>query len=73
MMDTLETTAQIIDQIRYNRISQGLSQKEVAKRMGVNVSFIQAIEYRTNVDRRWGTILAYAEAVGCKLEVEVIR
>lgn len=69
----MEAVAQIIDQIRYNRISQGLTQKQVALKMGVNPSFIQAIEYRPDVDRRWGTILAYAEAVGCKVEVEVIR
>jgi transcriptional regulator with XRE-family HTH domain len=64
---------EIISTIRQHRINQDLTQADIAKRMGTNVSYIQAIEYRSAVDRRWGTLLKYAEAVGCVLEVEVIR
>jgi len=64
---------EIIKTIRHHRQVQKISLREVAERMGVSRTFVQAIEYRTGVDRRWGTILAYAEAVGCKLDVEVSR
>ena len=67
----MDSLADIILEIRARRMSQELSQAEVAKRMGCTVGFVQAIEYRDKVDRRWGTILAYAEAVGVELHVEV--
>ena len=67
-MDKLED---IILEIRARRMSQELTQAEIAKRMGCTVGFVQAIEYRHKVDRRWSTVLAYAEAVGVKLHVEV--
>lgn len=65
--------SEILELIKHHRQVQDISQKEVAKRMGCNVSFVQALEYKPDVDRRWGTILKYAEAVGVSLEVEVIR
>ena len=69
----METTtqAQIIESIKHHRVTQELTQKEVAARMGCNVSFVQALEYR-KVDRRWSTIVKYATAVGVALKVEVV-
>lgn len=67
------TLDEIIDVIQHHRRVQKLSAQKVADRMGVSRSFVQSIEYNRGVDRRWGTIIAYAEAVGCKLDVEVSR
>lgn len=64
---------EIIGDIKHHRVVQKLSQLEIAKRMGNNVTFVQALETRTGVDRRWGTVIRYAEAVGVELEVDVIR
>lgn len=73
-MDVETTPLQtIIETIRHHRIVQDLTQADIAKRMQCNISFVQAIEYKPGVDRRWGTIVKYADAVGVKLEVEVIR
>lgn len=64
---------EIIDTIQHHRKVQKLNTATVAERMGVSRTFVQAIEYKRGVDRRWGTIIAYAKAVGCSLDVEVSR
>lgn len=65
------TLDQIIARIRAIRLERGIKQSEVAERMGVSSSYVQAIEYRKGVDRRWGTVMAYAEAVGVPIHVTV--
>lgn len=65
--------SEIIETIKHYRVVNNIPQTEIAKRMQCNVSFVQALEYKANVDRRWGTIVKYADAVGVKLEVEVIK
>lgn len=67
----MDKLSDIILEIRARRITKKITQAETAKRMGCTVAFVQAIEYKTDVDRRWGTILAYADAVGVRLEVGV--
>jgi len=62
---------EVIAAIRSERLDKGIKQAEIAQRMGCSVTFVQAIEYRHNVDRRWGTVLAYAEAVGVNINVTV--
>lgn len=61
----------VLAQIRAERLSRGIKQATVAERMGVSPSFVQALEYRRGVDRRWSTIMAYAEAVGVQVHITV--
>lgn len=63
---------QIIARIRAERLSRGIKQATIAERMGCSSSYVQAIEYRRDVDRRWSTVMAYAEAVGVQVHVEII-
>lgn len=65
------TLDQIIAKIRAERLERGIKQSVIAKRMGCSVSFVGSIEYRTGVDRRWNTIMAYAEAVGVPIHITV--
>lgn len=62
---------ELIAQIRAVRLEQGIKQSVIAERMGVSNSYVQAIEYRKGVDRRWGTLMAYAEAVGVQVNVTI--
>lgn len=62
---------ELIAQIRAVRLEQGIKQSVIAERMGVSNSYVQAIEYRKGIDRRWGTIMAYAEAVGVQVNVTI--
>lgn len=62
---------EVLAKIRAERLERGIKQSVVAERMGVSQSFIQALEYRRNVDRRWGTIMAYAAAVGVPITITV--
>lgn len=64
---------EVIDTIKHYRVVNNITQVEIAERMKCNVSFVQALEYKRNIDRRWSTIVKYAEAVGVDLEVEVIK
>lgn len=61
----------VIAQIRSERIARGLKQTIIAERMGCSASFVQAVEYRRHVDRRWNTVMAYAEAVGVTIHITV--
>lgn len=65
------TLDQIIARIRAERLERGIKQATIAERMGVSPSFVQAIEYRHGVDRRWSTVMAYAEAVGVPIHITV--
>lgn len=62
---------ELIAQIRAVRLEQGIKQSTIAERMGVSASYVQAIEYRKGIDRRWGTLMAYAEAVGVQVNVTI--
>lgn len=63
-------SARLLEALIRERTAQGLTQKELAKRMGVrNVSFIQKIEYNKDRDIKLSTIERYAAALGVKLEI----
>lgn len=51
------------------RTRQGLTQKQVAERMGVHVTFVQKIEGNVG-DRQASQFDRYAAALGIKLEVK---
>lgn len=61
---------QIVKLLVQERKRQGLSQAEVAGRMGVNSSYVQKIEYNTQ-DRKVSTFDRYAAALGIELEVNL--
>lgn len=63
-------STQIVSLLVKERKRQGLSQAEVASRMGVNSSYVQKIEYNTQ-DRKVSTFDRYAAALGIELEVSL--
>ena len=65
-------SARLLEDLVKERQRQGLTQKDMAGRMGVrNVSFIQKIEYNKGRDIKVSTIERYAEALGVKLEISI--
>lgn len=53
------------------RKRQGLSQKELAERMGISQARVSAIETATLRDIKVSTLVAYAEALGGRLGVSI--
>lgn len=51
------------------RVREGLTQREVAERMGISQSDVSKLERRTDV--RLSTLRAYAAAIGARLCVEI--
>ena len=49
----------------------GLSQKELAGRMGISQTRVSAIETATLRDIKVSTLVAYAEALGGRLDVSI--
>ena len=63
-------SARLLEALIQERTAQGLTQKQLATRMGVrNVSFIQKIEYNKDRDIKLSTIERYATALGVRLEI----
>ena len=63
-------SARLLEALIKERTAQGLTQKELAARMGVrNVSFIQKIEYNKDRDIKLSTIERYAAALGVRLDI----
>lgn len=61
-------SARLLEALIAERKAQGLTQKELAKRMDVrNVSFIQKIEYNIDRDIKLSTIERYAAALGVRV------
>lgn len=56
----------ISDRIRARRVSLGISQRALAKRVGVSRQTIQAIEYEKSDRTRF--LPDIAEALGCSVE-----
>jgi transcriptional regulator with XRE-family HTH domain len=65
-------TQQLGEALKAERERQGLTQKDVAQRMGRAYSFVQAIEYNSR-DFRFSSYERYADALDVKLEVLVLR
>lgn len=59
--------------LKAERERQGLTQKDVAERMGQNhVNFVQAVEYQSK-DLRLSSVERYADALGVPITVRVLR
>lgn len=62
---------QIIEALTEKRKGLGLTQKDVAERMGCHTSFVQVFEYH-NRDPRLSTVERYAAALGVEVSVTLV-
>lgn len=72
----LETEFALLRQLLLARRQAGLSQAEVAKRMGTKAPAVTRLETSLSESRHSPTIATlkkYATAVGCKLEIRLVR
>lgn len=51
------------------RHEAGLTQRQVAEKMGVHLTMVQRIENRKTDERTLGTLFKYAEAVGARVDL----
>lgn len=63
---------QVVEALTAERLRQGLTQKTVAERMGVHPNFVQIVEYKQR-EPKISTLERYAEALGVRLEVSLLR
>jgi transcriptional regulator with XRE-family HTH domain len=63
---------QVVEALTAERLRQGLTQKTVAERMGVHPNFVQIVEYKQR-EPKITTLERYAEALGVRLEVSLLR
>lgn len=72
--DTLEEEFAIFDTLMEARKRAGLTQEEVARRMGTKTPAIARMESSGGKNKpspTLNTLLRYAKAVGCKLEIKL--
>jgi DNA-binding XRE family transcriptional regulator len=71
--DALEGEFQYYDELLKARKRAGLTQEQIAQKMGTKreaVSRIESIRGRTSPSMK--TLTKYAEAVGCKLQIKLV-
>lgn len=66
--DRLEDEFNLIDQLLSMRNSAGLTQAQVATKMGTQKSNISRLE-KGNSNPNWNTLLSYADACGYELAI----
>ncbi|MGA7878279.1 MAG: helix-turn-helix transcriptional regulator [Desulfoferrobacter sp.] len=74
--DALKPEFELLDELLKARDEAGLTQEEVARRMGTSrpaVARIEAGGGSKGHSPSIATLRKYAEAVGCKLEVKLVR
>lgn len=74
--DVLEPEFELLDELLKARDEAGLTQGDVAKRMGTSRPAVARIEAGGGSKRHSpsiATLRRYAEAVGCKLQVKLVR
>ncbi len=74
--DALEPEFELLDELLKARDEAGLTQEDVAKRMGTSRPAVARIEAGGGSKRHSpsiATLRKYAEAVGCKLQVKFVR
>jgi len=72
----LETEFALLRQLLLARQRTGLSQAEVAKKMGTKAPAVTRLETSLSESRHSPTIATlkkYAKAVGCKLDIRLVR
>ena len=73
--DDLETEYVLLRELLQARKREGLTQAEVAKKMGTKAPAVTRLETALSDDRQsptLATLKKYAQAVGCKLEVHLV-
>lgn len=71
--DALELEYQVADQMLKARSRAGLTQDVVAERMGTTKSAISRLEAVGKHTPSLATLKRYASAVGCELQVKLVR
>jgi transcriptional regulator with XRE-family HTH domain len=74
--DALEPEFELLDELLKARDEAGLTQEDVAKRMGTSRPAVARIEAGGGSKRHSpsiATLRKYAEAVGCKLQIKLVR
>lgn len=74
--DALEPEFELLDELLRAREKAGLTQEDVAKRMGTSRPAVARIETGGGSKRHSpsvATLQKYAEAVGCKLQIKLVR
>jgi transcriptional regulator with XRE-family HTH domain len=63
---------QLMHRLTALRAARGLTQQDVAAKMGCSQSRISKMETSSDLDLNFGVIVRYAQAVGHRLEIEII-
>lgn len=71
--DALEEEFSILHQMLSARSAAGLSQADVARKMGTKQSAVARIENTGKHSPSLNTLRRYAQAVGCSLEVRFVQ
>ena len=71
--DALELGYQFAGQMRHARLRAGLTQDAVAERMGTTKSAVSRLESAGKHVPSLATLKRYSSAVGCELQVKLIR
>jgi len=74
--DALEAEFSLFDELLRARQEAGLTQADVAERMGTKTSAVARLEAGGGSKRHSpsiATLHKYAEAVGCQLEIRLVR
>lgn len=64
---------QLVHKLIAVRATQGLTQKDIAERMGCSQGRISKLESSRDVDLSFGAIVGYAQAVGLRLDINLFR
>ena len=71
--DALDLEYQVTDQLLKARSRAGLTQDAVAERMGTTKSAVSRLESAGKHAPSLATLKRYAHAVGCELQVKLVR
>ena len=72
--DSLDEEFAIIDEFLKARAAAGVSQTEVARRIGTTQSAIARLEsFNSKHSPSLSTLRKYAHALGCRLELKLVR
>jgi len=70
--DSLQDEFSLIDQLITMRTKAGLTQEDVAKKLGTNKSNISRLE-RGRSNPSWGTLSKYAKTCGFRVKLEAVE
>ncbi|MBW6469214.1 MAG: helix-turn-helix domain-containing protein [Coriobacteriia bacterium] len=71
--DALEEEYSLVRELLAARYEAGLTQEQVAKRMGTTKSAISRLEGAAKHSPSVSTLRRYAKAVGCDIEIRLVR